>query len=126
MILSSQEKPRVGVFLCHCGTNIGGVVNLPEVAEFVNKIDGVEFIDQNTHSCSSEGIRKIQDAIIENNLERVVVASCTPRTHEPLFMDAIEEVGLNKYLFQMVNIREHDSWVLSFDHEAATKKAKYL
>jgi heterodisulfide reductase subunit A len=126
MTHKNHEKPRVGVFLCHCGTNIGGVVNIPEVAEFVNQIDGVEFIDQNTHSCSSEGIRNIQEAIIEHNLERIVVASCTPRTHEPLFMDAVEEVNINKYLFQMVNIREHDSWVHSYDHEAATKKAKYL
>ena len=124
--MTNNSKPKVGVFLCHCGTNIGGVVNLPEVAEFARGIEGVEFVDENTHSCSSEGIRNIQEAIKEHHLDRVVVASCTPRTHEPLFMEAVEEVGVNKYLFQMVNIREHDSWVHGFDHEAATKKAKYL
>ena len=126
MTQNTHEEPKVGVFLCHCGTNIGGVVDLPEVADFVRRIDGVEYVEENTHSCSSEGIRKIQEAIKEHNLDRVVVASCTPRTHEPLFMEAVEEVGVNKYLFQMVNIREHDSWVHGFDHDAATKKAKYL
>lgn len=126
MTQGKQSEPKVGVFLCHCGTNIGGVVNLPEVAEFTRQLDSVSYVDENTHSCSSEGIRKIQAAIKEHDLDRVVVASCTPRTHEPLFMEAVEEVGMNKYLFQMVNIREHDSWVHGFDHDAATKKAMYL
>ena len=126
MTSNERKEPKVGVFLCHCGTNIGGVVNLPEVAEFTRKLDGVTFVDENVHSCSSEGIRNIQAAIKEHDLDRVVVASCTPRTHEPLFMDAVEEVGVNKYLFQMVNIREHDSWVHSSEPEEATKKAKYL
>ena len=126
MTKDEKQDPKVGVFLCYCGNNIGGVVNIPEVAEFARHLESVEFVDENTHSCSSEGIRKIQEAIKEHDLERVVVASCTPRTHEPLFMEAVEEVGLNKYLFQMVNIREQDSWVHGFDHAAATKKAKYL
>ena len=122
----NKKEPRVGVFLCHCGSNIGGVVDIPEVAKFTRKLDSVAFVDENTHSCSSEGLRNIQEAIKEHNLEKVVVASCTPRTHEALFMDAVEEVDVNRYLFQMVNIREHDSWIHSDDHEAATKKAKYL
>ncbi|MCW4013993.1 MAG: heterodisulfide reductase, partial [Candidatus Bathyarchaeota archaeon] len=123
MTQEKRTEPKVGVFLCHCGTNIGGVVNLPEVAEFTRQLDAVAFVDENTHSCSSEGIRNIQAAIKEHDLDRVVVASCTPRTHEPLFMEAVEEVGINKYLFQMVNIREHDSWVHSFNHDEVTKKA---
>jgi heterodisulfide reductase subunit A len=86
----------------------------------------VEYVEENLHTCSCEGIRRIQEAIKEKGLERVVVASCTPRTHEPLFREAVEEAGLNKYLFQMVNIREHDSWIHGNDHEAATRKAKYL
>jgi heterodisulfide reductase subunit A len=126
MTPDKQREPKIGVFLCHCGNNIGGVVNLPEVADFARNLDTVESVYENSHSCSSEGIRKIQEAIKEHELDRVVVASCTPRTHEQLFMEAVEEVDMNKYLFQMVNIREHDSWVHGFDHEAATKKAKYL
>lgn len=121
-----NDKPKVGVFLCHCGTNIGGVVNLSDVAEFTKDLESVAYVEENLHSCSTEGIRRIQEAIEEHGLERVVVASCTPRTHQPLFRDAVEEVGLNKYLFQMINIREHNSWVHGFDPEAATDKAKYL
>ncbi len=118
--------PRVGVFLCHCGTNIGGVINLPEVAEFTRKLDGVAYVQENLHSCSSEGITRIQEAVKEKGLERVVVSACTPRTHEGLFMSAVEDAGLNKYLFQMVNIREHDSWVHADDPKKATQKAMNL
>ena len=117
---------RVGVFLCSCGTNIGGVIDIPHLAEFTQKIPGVVYVEKNLHTCSSEGIAHIKEAIKAHNLERVVVAACTPRTHEPLFMAAVEEAGLNRYLFQMVNIREHDSWVHGRDKESANEKAEYL
>jgi len=123
---ANEAHPRIGVFLCHCGTNIAGVVDIPQVAEYTRKLPDVVFVEENIHTCSSEGIQHIKEAIKERNLERVVVASCTPRTHEPLFKEACEEAGLNKYLFQMVNIREQDSWVHRHDKEAATEKAKYL
>jgi heterodisulfide reductase subunit A len=119
------KNPRIGVFLCHCGTNIAGVVDVPEVAKFAKTIPGVAYVGENLHTCSSEGLKKIKEAIVEHRLERVVVAACTPRTHEPIFREACEEAGLNKYLFQMVNVREHDSWVHR-DKGAATEKAKYL
>ncbi|MFH0851012.1 MAG: hydrogenase iron-sulfur subunit [Candidatus Bathyarchaeota archaeon] len=125
--MKEQGKvPRVGVFLCNCGTNIGGVVDIPKVAAYTKKLSGVAYVGENLHTCSSEGITRIKEAIRNEALERVVVAACTPRTHEPLFMEAVEEAGLNRYLFQMVNIREHDSWVHGDDREAATEKAMYL
>lgn len=101
---SEKDHPRVGVFLCHCGTNIAGVVDIPQVAEYAWGLPSVALVEENIHTCSSEGISEIIDAIKKHDLERVVVASCTPRTHEPLFRDACEEAGLNRYLFQMVNI----------------------
>ncbi|MGD0804619.1 MAG: hydrogenase iron-sulfur subunit [Candidatus Bathyarchaeia archaeon] len=124
-ISGRATNPRVGVFLCHCGTNIAGVVDVPKVAEFVRTIPNVVYVGENIHTCSSEGLKNIKEAIKEQRLERVIVAACTPRTHEPIFREAVEEAGLNKYLFQMVNIREHDSWVHK-DKAAATEKAKYL
>ena len=120
-----DENPRIGVFLCHCGTNIAGVVDVPKVAEFARTIPNVTYVGENLHTCSSEGLKNIKEAINERKLERMIVAACTPRTHEPIFREACEEAGLNKYLFQMVNIREHDSWIHK-DKEAATEKAKYL
>ncbi|MEE9489566.1 MAG: FAD-dependent oxidoreductase [Thermoplasmata archaeon] len=123
--MSEESSPKIGVFLCHCGTNIGGVVGMKEVAEYIRGLPHVAYVEENLHTCSSEGIDSIQEAIKEHELERVVVASCTPRTHEPLFKNACEDAGLNKYLFQMVNIREQDSWVHK-DQKAATEKAKYL
>ncbi len=118
-------NPRVGVFICHCGTNIAGIVDVPKVAEFVRTIPGVAYVGENIHTCSSEGLKNIKEAIKEQRLERVIVAACTPRTHEPIFRDAVEEAGLNKYLFQMVNIIEHDYWFHK-EKSAATEKAKYL
>ena len=117
---------RVGVFLCSCGTNIGGVIDIPRLAESARKAPGVAYVEANLHTCSSEGIAHIKEAVKAHGLERVVVAACTPRTHEPLFMAAVEEAGLNRYLFQMVNIREHDSWVHGRDRESANEKAGYL
>ncbi len=120
------EHPRIGVFLCRCGINIAGVVDIPKVAEYTRTLPNVVHVDDNLHTCSSEGISSIKEAIETQDLERVVVASCTPRTHEYLFREVVEEAGLNKYLFQMVNIREQDSWVHKDDPEKATEKAIYL
>jgi len=122
--LSTSENPRIGVFVCHCGVNIGGVVNVPEVVEYTRTLPNVAYAEGNLYTCSSEGLSKIRNAIQKHRLNRVVVASCTPRTHEPLFSGACEEVGLNKYLFHMANIREHCSWVHPKVPLEATEKAK--
>jgi heterodisulfide reductase subunit A len=120
------SESRVGVFVCHCGTNIGGVVDVPAVVEFARTLPHVVHAEGNLYSCSEEGLSFLKQGIREHHLNRVVVASCTPRTHEPLFKNACEEVGLNRYLFEFVNIREHCSWIHSRDSEAATEKAKRL
>jgi heterodisulfide reductase subunit A len=119
-----KEEPRVGVFICHCGTNIGGVVNVPEVTEYAKSLQNVKHAEHNLYTCSEAGLAAIKAAIKEHNLNRVVVASCTPRTHEPLFRSACEEGGINRYLFEMANIREHCSWVHAHEPKEATKKAK--
>jgi len=124
--VSEKEKPRIGVFVCHCGVNIGGVVNVPEVIEYAKTLPNVVHVEGNLYTCSSEGLSKIKEAIKNYNLNRVVVASCTPRTHEPLFRSACEEVGLNKYLFHMANIREQCSWVHAKEPKKATEKAKEI
>jgi len=118
------EGPRVGVFICHCGVNIGGVVNVPEVVQYANSLPHVAYCEDNIYTCSEAGLASIKEAIKNHDLERVVVASCTPRTHEPLFRSACLEAGLNKYLFEMANIREQCSWVHSHEPEKATVKAK--
>ncbi|UCE80434.1 MAG: CoB--CoM heterodisulfide reductase iron-sulfur subunit A family protein [Methanobacteriota archaeon] len=125
MDLSNQE-PRLGVFVCHCGINIGSVVNVPEVMEYASKLPGVVYAETNTYTCSQDTQKKIKEMIKEHNLNRVVVASCTPRTHEPLFQNTVREAGLNKYLFEMANIRDQCSWVHRLEPEAATEKAKDL
>jgi len=124
----TEEKvaPRVGVFVCHCGINIGGIVDVPSVVEYSKSIPGVVYAEANLYTCSSDGIDKIKEAIKRHKLNRVVVASCTPRTHEPLFQSTCEEAGLNKYLFEMANIRDQCSWVHMHEPEAATEKAKDL
>jgi heterodisulfide reductase subunit A len=119
-----NEKPRIGVFICHCGINIGGVVDVPKVVEYAKTLPDVAYAESNLYTCSSEGTSKITDKIKEHNLNRVVVASCTPRTHEPLFRETCKEAGLNKYLFEMANIREHCSWVHMKEPKKATRKAK--
>jgi heterodisulfide reductase subunit A len=119
-----KEEPRVGVFICHCGINIGGVVNVPEVTEYAKTLPNVCHVEHNLYTCSEAGLATIRQAIKEHSLNRVVVASCTPRTHEPLFRAACREAGLNPYLFEMANIREHVSWVHPHEHEKATQKAK--
>ena len=121
-----MEEPRIGVFVCHCGINIGAYVNVPEVVEYVKQLPNVVHAERNLFTCSEEGISAIKKGIKEYNLNRVLVASCTPRTHEPLFRAACEEAGLNKYLFEFVNIRDQCSWVHMREPEKATEKAKDL
>ncbi|MFQ6076329.1 MAG: hydrogenase iron-sulfur subunit, partial [Candidatus Bathyarchaeia archaeon] len=120
------REPRVGAFVCDCGVNIRAVVDVPRVVEFAKSLDGVVHAEEFMFACSKDSIDKIKEAIGRCNLNRVVVASCTPRTHEPLFRATCEEVGLNPYLFEMVNIREHDSWVHTGQPEEATRKAMDL
>ena len=122
----SGEEPRVGVFVCHCGANIGSVVNVPEVVEYARTLPNVVYAQEDLFSCSTDAAQRIADAIRENQLNRVVVAACTPRTHEPLFRDTLRVAGINQYYFEMANIREHCSWVHSREKEEATRKAKDL
>jgi len=119
-------EPRIGVFVCNCGINIGGVVDVPEVQEYAGTLPGVVFTDSNLFTCSQDTQDKIKEKIAEENLNRVVVASCSPKTHAPMFMETLEACGLNKYLFEMANIRNQDSWVHANNPELATKKAKEL
>ena len=122
----SREEPRIGVFVCHCGINIGGIVNVPEVVEYAKKLPNVVYAEDNLYSCSADAQVRIREKIIEHRLNRVVVASCTPRTHEPLFRETVREAGLNLYLFEMANIRDQCSWVHMHEPEKATDKAKDL
>jgi heterodisulfide reductase subunit A len=120
------QEPRVGIFVCHCGINIGGVVNVPDVVEYAKTLPGVAFVEENLYTCSQDTQEKMKKAILEHQLNRVVVASCSPRTHEPLFQETIRQVGLNKYLFEMTNIRDQCSWVHMQQPLEATQKAKEL
>ncbi len=120
------EEPRIGVFVCNCGINIGGIVNVDEVVGFISKMPGVAYAEGNLYSCSQDALAKIKKTIEEKDLNRVVVASCTPRTHEPLFRETCKEAGLNQYLFEMANIRDQCSWVHMQEKEEATEKAKDL
>jgi heterodisulfide reductase subunit A-like polyferredoxin len=122
----SGEEPRVGVFICNCGINIGGVVNVPGVVDYARTLPGVVFADQNLFTCSQDTQQKIRQAIDDHKLNRVVVASCTPRTHEPLFQETLAEAGLNPHLFTMANIRDQCSWVHMHEAEAATRKSNEL
>ena len=117
------EDPRVGVIVCHCGTNIAGTVDVEKVAEVAAGEPGVAHSETIIYACAPDGQQKIRDLIEEKKLNRVVVASCTPRTHGPLFMDTIREVGLNKFLFELADIREQCSWCHMNDKESATSKA---
>jgi len=122
----SSQEPRIGVFVCNCGVNIGGVVNVPAVADYARNLPGVVYVEENLFTCSQDTQDKIRDVIVREKLTRVVVAACTPATHEPLFQETIREAGLNKYLFEMANIRNQCSWVHSKEKEKATEKAKDL
>ncbi len=121
-----SEEPRVGVFICHCGKNIGGYIDVKEVVEYAKTIEHVVYAEDNLYTCSQDTQEKMKDIIEKYGLNRVIVASCTPRTHEPLFRETIKDAGLNKYLFEMANIRDQDSWVHMQQREEATEKAKDL
>ncbi len=117
---------RIGVFVCHCGTNIGGFVDVLGVVEYVKKLPGVVYAEHNLYTCADDGLRAIKNAISNHQLDRVVVAACTPRTHAPLFRSACKDAGLNPYLFEFVNIRDQCSWVHMNEKEKATEKSKDL
>jgi heterodisulfide reductase subunit A len=120
----SQEVPRIGVFVCHCGINIASVIDVEGVRDYAKTLPYVAFVENSLFACSQDTQELIKERIKEHNLNRVVVASCTPRTHEPTFQETITEAGLNKYLFQMANIRDQGSWVHMNEPEKATKRAK--
>lgn len=122
----SQEEPRIGVFVCDCGINIKGVVDVPAVVEYASTLPHVAFAEENLFSCSQDNQDKMKEVIKDNSLNRIVVASCSPRTHEPLFQETMQACGINKYLFEMANIRDQNSWVHADDPESATVKAKDL
>ena len=122
----ADEEPRIGVFVCHCGINIASVVDVPAVRDYAKTLPGVAYVSNNLFTCSADTQQVIREAILEHRLNRVVVAACTPRTHEPLFQETIREAGLNRYLFELANIRDQDSWVHQAEPEKATAKAKDL
>jgi heterodisulfide reductase subunit A len=114
---------KIGVFLCWCGSNIGGVVDVPKVHEAVEKLPGVAFVQENKYTCSEPGQVAMVQVIKEHKIDAVVVASCSPRMHLPTFQKAVENAGLNPYLLEMANLREHCSWVHTAEPENATQKA---
>ena len=122
----SKDELRIGVFICECGLNIAGSVDCDDVTEYSSKLDNVVVAIKNRYTCADPGQNEIKKAIQEHNLNRVVVASCTPKIHEPTFRQCVAEAGLNPYLFEMVNIREHCSWVHQGERKKATQKAKDL
>ncbi len=121
---TAQEEARIGVFVCSCGINIASVVDVKEVCEYAKTLPNVVYVENNLFTCSADTQNIIATKIKENNLNRIVIAACTPRTHEPLFQDTLREAGLNGYLVEMANIRNHNSWVHQNDPIRATKKAK--
>ena len=125
-ITETTEEPRIGVFVCHCGHNIAGTVDVVKVAEMAKNLPGVVFSTDEMFMCSDAGQVLIKEKIEEHNLNRVVVASCSPRMHEPTFRRVVEEVGMNRYLFEQVNLREHVSWCHTREPEKATEKAEDL
>ena len=125
-MMSKVDPPRIGVFVCHCGLNIAGAVDCEEVAEYASKLPDVVLSEDYKYMCSEPGQQLIKDAINESRLNRVVVASCSPKLHEPTFRAVLEEAGLNSYLFEMANIREQCSWVHFREPEKANKKAENL
>jgi heterodisulfide reductase subunit A len=123
---TGKEELRIGVFICHCGFNIGGVIDIPTVVEYAKTLPNIVCAEESLYTCSSTGLSVIKECIKKHNLNRVIVASCTPATHEYLFRKTCEEAGLNKYLFEMVNIREQSSWVHMHQPKEATEKVKDL
>ncbi|TET91061.1 MAG: CoB--CoM heterodisulfide reductase iron-sulfur subunit A family protein [Methanomassiliicoccales archaeon] len=122
----SEQEPRIGVFVCHCGINIGSVVDVPAVVEYAKTLPNVVYADENLFTCSDDTQTKMKEIINEQKLNRVIVASCSPRTHEPLFQETCRQAGLNQYLFEMANIRDQCSWVHMHEKEEATEKSKDL
>jgi len=120
----SQEEPKIGVFVCHCGANIGRIVNVPETVEYCKTLPNVVYAQEQLFSCATNSAKEISDITREKGLNRVVIAACSPRTLEPLFRDTVREAGINQYFCEMANIREHNSWVHSREKEEATEKAK--
>jgi heterodisulfide reductase subunit A len=120
------EDLRIGVFVCDCGLNIAGTVDTAAVAEYATTLPDVVAVVRNKYTCADPGQNEIKKAIAEHRLNRVVVASCTPKIHEPTFRNCVEEAGVNPYLMEMANLREHCSWVHQDEKEAATQKAKDL
>jgi len=121
-----RARPRIGVFVCNCGINIGGIVRVPEVVEYAGTLPGVVYVEENLFTCSQDTQERISEVIRKQNLNRIVIAACTPMTHEELFQETLINASLNKYLVEMANIRNQDSWVHSGDPDAATEKAKTL
>ncbi len=122
----SAEDPRLGIFVCHCGSNIAGVIDVAAVEEYAATLPNVVYVERNLFSCSQDTQDMIVKRIQEQNLNRIVIAACTPRTHEPLFRETLKAAGLNEYLVEMANIRNHNSWVHSDTPQMATAKAKDL
>jgi heterodisulfide reductase subunit A len=122
----SREAPRIGVFVCHCGSNIAGIVDVKAVEEYAATLPDVVYVERNLFSCSQDTQEMITKRIQEQKLNRIVIAACTPRTHEPLFRETLKAAGLNEYLVEMANIRNHNSWVHTNNPKAATAKAKDL
>ena len=122
----ADEEPRIGVFICRCGTNIARAVEVSEVVEYAKTLPNVAYAEENLYTCSTDTQRKLTDTILQQNLNRVVVASCSPRTHEPLFQDTLRDAGLNRHLFEMANIRDQCSWVHGSLPQQATFKSKDL
>jgi heterodisulfide reductase subunit A len=120
----SQEEPKVGVFVCHCGANIGRIVGVPSAVEYALTLPNVVYAQEQLFSCATNSAQQISDIAKEKGLNRVVVAACSPRTLEPLFRDTMREAGINQYYLDMANIREHCSWVHAKEKEEATQKAK--
>ena len=121
---ASQEEPKIGVFVCHCGANIGRIVNVPSAVEYALTLPNVVYAQEQLFSCATNSSKEITSMIREKGLNRVVVAACSPRTLEPLFRDTVREAGINQYYYEMANIREHNSWVHAKEREDATQKAK--
>lgn len=120
------EEPRIGVFVCHCGSNIAGFLDVDDVTGYASRLPHVAHAESNLYTCSQDSVEHITDQVLELGLNRVVVASCTPLTHEPIFRDSLRQAGLNPYLFEMANIRNQCSWVHSDDWEGSTLKAREL
>ena len=124
--LDISGKPRIGVFVCHCGLNIAGVIDVVALQEYAKTLPNVVYAEDCLFACAEAGQRRIQEMIVEHRLNRVVVAACTPKTHEPIFRETLEKVGLNPYLFEMTNIRDQCSWVHAKEPTSALMKAKDL